>query len=84
MVGISFGSQGGPCDPFERNDAGGRSAYCPFCPSPIGTPETVPVNWPVTAKKTGLFKASAKTGTVVSVNVRVPDAFLKRPVPPVI
>ena len=50
----------------------------------MATPETVPVTSPVLAKKTGWFKASAKTGTFVSVNVRVPDASVKRPVPPVI
>ena len=50
----------------------------------MATPETDPVNSPVAAKKTGLFEASAKTGSTVSVNVRVPDASLKRPVPPVI
>jgi hypothetical protein len=37
----------------------------------------------VAAKKTGLLKASANTGTIVSVNVRRPVAFWKRPVPPV-
>jgi hypothetical protein len=54
--------------------------------SSSATPEMVPVNPPVATKKTGilgLFKASA-TGTVVSVNVSLPDASLKRPVPPVI
>jgi hypothetical protein len=50
----------------------------------LATPETVPVNSPAAAKKTGLFMASAKTGDTVSVNERTPDAFLKRPVPPVI
>jgi hypothetical protein len=39
------------------------------------TPETVPVTSPVAAKKTGLLKASANTGTTVSVNVRRPVAF---------
>ena len=48
------------------------------------TPETIPVNSPVEAKKTGLLEASANTGSTVSVKVRTPDAFLKRPVPPVI
>ena len=50
----------------------------------LATPETVPVNSPVAANKTGLLRASANTGTTVSVNVRTPDASLKRPVPPVI
>ena len=50
----------------------------------MATPKTVPVNSPVDAKKTGLLEASANTGTTVSVNVTVPDAFWKRPVPPVI
>jgi hypothetical protein len=60
-------------------------SYCrPSCPSPPATPETVPVNSPVEAKKTGFPKASANTGTTISVKVRLPDAFLKRPVPPVI
>src|SRR6516165_6088194 len=84
-VDVSVGHRRCSRDPSQKNDPGGRSAHCPFCPSPIGTPETVPVNSPVLAKKTGLFKASAKTGTFVSVNVRMPpDASLKRPVPPVI
>ena len=52
--------------------------------SSMATPETVPVNSPVAAKKTGLLEASANTGSTVSVNVRMPDASLKRPVPPVI
>jgi hypothetical protein len=39
---------------------------------------------PVAAKKTGLFEATDNTGRIVSVDVRVPDAFLKRPVPVVI
>jgi hypothetical protein len=30
----------------------------------LATPETVPVNFPVLAKKTGLFEVSAKTGNV--------------------
>ena len=61
------------------------SSYCrsSWRSASRATPETVPVNSPVAAKKTGLFLASANTGTAVSVNVRVPDAFLKRPVPPV-
>src|SRR5215469_2189738 len=76
MVGISFGSQGGPCDPFERNDGGGRSAYCPFCPSPIGTPEIVPVIVisPVSVPKTTFFKRSNNTGVAVSAYVRTPEA----------
>ena len=40
--------------------------------------------FPVAAKKTGLFEASAATVSTVSVIVRTPDACLKRPVPPVI
>ena len=50
----------------------------------LATPETVPVNFPVLAKKTGLFEVSAKTGAFVSVNLRLPEASLKRPVPPAI
>jgi hypothetical protein len=52
--------------------------------SSAATPETVPVTPPVEAKKTGLLEASANTGSVVSVKVRLPDASLKRPVPPAI
>ena len=37
--------------------------------SSAATPETVPVNSPVAAKKTGLLEASANTGFTVSVNV---------------
>jgi hypothetical protein len=70
----------------KRYDQENVSSYC--CSSwrsaSLDTPETVPVNSPVLAKKTGLFNASAKTGTFVSVKVRVPDASLKRPVPLVI
>ena len=70
----------------ERRGQRNMSSYCrsSWRSSSLATPETVPVNSPVLAKKTGLFEASAKTGTFVSVNVRVPDASLKRPVPPVI
>ena len=38
----------------------------------LPTPDTVPVNSPVVVKKTGLLRASATSGTTVSVNVRVP------------
>jgi hypothetical protein len=70
----------------ERNDQERISFYwlSSWVSASLVTPETVPVNSPVAAKKTGLCKASANTGTDVSVNVSVPDAFLKRPVPPVI
>jgi hypothetical protein len=57
---------------------------CSSLPCSLLTPETVPVNSPVAAKKTGLLEASANTGDTVSVKDRTPDAFLKRPVPPVI
>ena len=46
--------------------------------------EIVPVNSPVSVKKTGLLKASPNMGVAVSVSVRTPDAPWKRPVPPVI
>lgn len=62
---------------------------CTYCPSSRSsrtslTPEIVPVNSPVAAKKTGLLRASVNALTTVSVIVRTPDASLKRPVPPVI
>lgn len=67
--------------------AGARAyafSYCrSSCPSPLATPETVPVIVPVGAKKTGLPNLSNNTGTFNSVKVRKPDAFLKRPAPPV-
>jgi hypothetical protein len=71
---------------WERNgEANGRFYWLSSWRSAsLVSPETVPVNSPVEAKKTGLFVASANTGTTVSVNERTPDAFLKRPVPPVI
>lgn len=50
----------------------------------LSTPEIVPLNTPVAAKKTGLPRASDATVSTVSVIVRAPDACLKRPVPPVI
>jgi hypothetical protein len=70
----------------ERNDQENMSSYCrsSWRSASLATPETVPVNFPVAAKKTGLLRASANTGTTVSVNLRTPDASLKRPVPPVI
>ena len=37
--------------------------------SSAATPEIIPVNSPVAAKKTGLLEASANTGSTVSVNV---------------
>jgi hypothetical protein len=43
-----------------------------------------PRNIAGSGKKDGLPEASAKTATTISVNVRSPDASLKRPVPPVI
>jgi hypothetical protein len=69
--------------------AGARAYAFPYCgsssrSSSAATLETVPVICPVSAKKTGLLEASANTGFDISVNVRMPDAFLKRPVPPVI
>ena len=48
------------------------------------TLEAVPLTSPVTEKRTGLPVSSARTGTTAMVNVTEPDAFLKRPVPPVI
>jgi hypothetical protein len=51
----------------------------------VAAPEIVPVDSPVTAKKMGLPEESDNTGTTVSVKLIVPaDAWLKRPVPPVI
>jgi hypothetical protein len=69
----------------ERNDQENMSSYCrsSWRSASLATPETVPVNFPVAEKKTGLLRASANTGTTVSVNVRTPDASLKRAVPPV-
>jgi hypothetical protein len=47
----------------------------------VATPEIVPVIAPVTVKKMNL---PGTTGATVMVNVTsLPDAFLKRPVPPV-
>jgi hypothetical protein len=75
------------CDcTHERNDHENVTSYCrsSWRSASLATPETVPVNSPVAAKKTGLPRASANTGTTVSVNLSSPDASLKRPVPPVI
>ena len=70
----------------ERNDQERVCAYSPLLVPVhfLATPETVPLNSPVSVKKTGLLEASATTGTAVLVKVRTPDASLKRPVPPVI
>src|SRR5215472_15242573 len=72
--------------PRNRNDQENMSFYSRFSwrSSSLATPETVPVNSPVAAKKTGLLWASANTGCTVSANIRTPDASLKRPVPPMI
>jgi hypothetical protein len=63
-----------------------RVFYCrSLCwSSSVSAPETIPVKFPVEVKKTGVPEASANTGITVSEKVSVPDAFLKRPVPPVI
>ena len=55
---------------------------CPY--SPLATPKTVPSNSPVFVRSSGALEALNNTGVNVAVNVRVPDAPLKRPVPPVI
>ena len=65
---------------FESEALSYRRSSRPSSSSAI--PDTVPVSCPVSVKKTGLLKASAKTGCAVSVNVRRPDASRKRPVPP--
>jgi hypothetical protein len=67
---------------FESEELSYRRSSRPSSSSEI--PDTVPVSCPVSVKKTGLLKALAKTGCAVSVNVRTPDAFRKRPVPPLI
>ena len=70
----------------ERNEQEDMSSYCcSSCRSASPhTPETVPVNTPVFVKSTGALEALNNTGDTVEVNVRVPEALLKRPVPPVI
>ena len=45
--------------------------------------EIVPLNSPVSVKKTGLLEASLNMGIDASVKVRTPVAPWKRPVPPV-
>ena len=68
----------------------GELHYCRSscsCSSSLATPEIVPLNFPVAVKKTGvggLVESSNETGTAVSVNLSMPDASLKRPLPPVI
>src|SRR5215472_17766674 len=44
----------------ECNDQRSMTPYCrpSWRSASLDTPETVPVNWPITAKKTGVFKAS--------------------------
>ena len=59
-----------------------RRASCPS--SPMAAPETVPSNSPVSVPSTTPPEALNNTGNNVAVNVRAPDASLKRPVPPVI
>jgi hypothetical protein len=51
---------------------------------PYGAPTTVPSNSPVLVKSWGELEASNTAGVHVEVDVSVPDAPLKRPVPPVI
>ena len=62
------------------------SSYCrSSCPSsPMATPETVPSNSPVSVPSTTPPEALNNTADNIAVNVRAPDAPLKRPVPPVI
>src|SRR2546427_10620311 len=59
-----------------------RRSSCPS--SPMATPETVPSNSPVSVPSTTPPEELNTTGVNIAVNVRVPDAPLKRPVPPVI
>jgi hypothetical protein len=49
----------------------------------MATPTTVPSISPVSVNM-GALEPIKKIGTIVAVYVRLPDAFLKRPVPPVI
>jgi len=61
----------------------------PYCrsfwlSSSVAAPEIVPVNCPVLVKSTAPLESLNNTGDVAPVNVSVPDASLKRPVPPVI
>jgi hypothetical protein len=60
-------------------------SYCrSSCRSYSGaTPETVPVNSPVSVSSTTRPAALNNTGVKIAVNVTRPDAPLKRPVPPV-
>jgi hypothetical protein len=48
------------------------------------SPRTVPSNSPVFVKSAGALEALRNTGAMVAVIVRLPDAPVKRPVPPVI
>ena len=52
--------------------------------SPMATPEIVPSNSPVIVKSSGVPEALNNTTFTIAVDVRAPDAPLKRPVPPVI
>lgn len=59
-----------------------RRASCPS--SPVAAPTTVPSTSPVFVESGAPPEALRNTGITVAVNVSVPDAPLKRPVPPVI
>ena len=50
--------------------------------SPLAIPKTVPSNFPVFVNSAGALAALRKTGAMVAVIVRLPDAPVKRPVPP--
>jgi len=52
--------------------------------SSMATPKIDPSNVPVFVKSLALLSAASTTGVNVEFKVRAPDAFLKRPVPPVI
>ena len=82
VLGVSHGRYAQNARRGQRN----MSFYCQSSrrSASLPNPETFPVISPVAAKKTGLLRASANIGTTVSVNVRTPEASLKRPVPPVI
>jgi hypothetical protein len=71
----------------ERSDGSTRILFycrssCRF--SSMAAPEIVPSNSPVFVKNGAPPEARNNTGINVAVNVSVPDAPLKRPVPPVI
>jgi hypothetical protein len=71
---------------LSRGHAHMPFSYCrSFGPSsPMATPETCPANSPTFVKSTGALESLNNTADTVEFNVRVPDAPLKRPVPPVI